>query len=167
MKPAFNIASLASAHGCFDLQFRKDTRHERTNSPTYYRWKVQFIITGPKENAKLLDKAQRMLACGKVTSTGNQTRFSVQDIDDIANVVVPFFKKNKLGDGKKKEFEAWQKAVAIVQRNKGKSISKWQRNDQLTLIEIHKLTSKYKQKPKIAKWMDAAKTFAKSLKNGD
>src|SRR3989339_284663 len=45
----FNISELVSNYGCFDLQFRKDTRHKRTGSPTYYRWNTQFVITSPKE----------------------------------------------------------------------------------------------------------------------
>ena len=50
----FNIVNLVNEAGCFDLQFRKDTRRERTNSPTYYRWKAQFIVTGPKDNIKII-----------------------------------------------------------------------------------------------------------------
>ena len=55
-KENFNIVTLVNNDGCFDLQFRKDTRHERTNAPTYYRWKAQFVVTTPKENIKVLEK---------------------------------------------------------------------------------------------------------------
>ena len=60
-KENFNIAELVNQDGCFDLQFRKDTRHERTNAPTYYRWKAQFVVTGPKENAKVLERVKKDL----------------------------------------------------------------------------------------------------------
>ena len=59
VKRDFNIASLVNNYGCFDLQFRKDTRHERTNSPVYYRWKAQFVVTSSKENSKILEKIKK------------------------------------------------------------------------------------------------------------
>ena len=92
----FNVANLANSDGCFDLQFRKDTRHERIGSPTYYRWKIQFVITSPKENVKVLEKVLKEFGCGSVSVVANQARFCVQKIDDIVETVIPYFGKNKL-----------------------------------------------------------------------
>ena len=61
MKEKFNVLNLVNDDGCFDLQFRKDTRHERTNSPTYYRWKVQFIVTNPKANINISEKIKALI----------------------------------------------------------------------------------------------------------
>ena len=71
-----DIADLANNGACFDLQFRKDTRHERTNSPTYYRWKVQFIITGPKDSENIMQEIKKEIGCGNVNILKNQARFS-------------------------------------------------------------------------------------------
>ena len=158
----FSIVTLVNNDGCFDLQFRKDTRHERTNSPTYYRWKAQFIVTGQKENIKILDKIKKELDCGEVTVSKDQARFSVQKISDVAEVVVPFFRKNALSGEKKKDFELWAKGVEVIQRNKGKFLSAWKKNDICTLIEIHKSSAKYKSKPRESKWLEMAKTLSKS-----
>ena len=79
-KKVFNIVDLVNCDGCFDLQFRKDTRHERTNSPTYYRWKAQFVVTGPKEDIKILEKIKKEMDCGEVSISKDQARFSVQKI---------------------------------------------------------------------------------------
>lgn len=157
-----NIVTLASNDACFDLQFRKDTRRERTNAPTYYRWKAQFVITGPKEASKVMAKIKRHLGCGNVSITKNQARFSVQNIDHLKDVVVPFFKKNPLLGSKKKEFELWQKAVNIIYENKGKYITKWKKNDLLSLVHIHKSSAKYKQKPRQSKWMAMAEAIIKT-----
>src|SRR3989344_8347104 len=157
---------LTNQSGCFDLQFRKDTRKERTNSPTYYRWKIQFIITVPANDMKLLQKVKKDIGCGKITQTHDQGRFAVQDIDEIYEIIVPFFKKYKLSGNKKKDFDLWQKAVQIIYSNKGKYITKWKKNDLLSLIELHKASAKYKTKPKEPKWLDMALTIAKQLKNG-
>ncbi len=159
----FNILELVNNSGCFDLQFRKDTRHERTGSPTYYRWKIQFIITAPKENNKVLEKAKKMIGCGKITITVGQARLSVQNLDDIAKIIVPFFTKNKLTGNKKKDFDVWQKAVEIIYKNKGIYLSKWEKNDLKQLIEIHKLSARYKAKPKKGKWLEMAQTLSKTV----
>jgi hypothetical protein len=161
-KENFNIISLVNNDGCFDLQFRKDTRHERTNAPTYYRWKAQFVVTGPKDNVKILEKVKNEMGCGEVTISKDQARFSVQKISDIAQVVVPFFKKNCLADKKKKDFELWAKGVEVIQRNKGKYLAAWKKNDLCTLIEIHKSSAKYKNKPREPKWLEMAKNLAKT-----
>jgi hypothetical protein len=161
-KEKFNIINIVNNDGCFDLQFRKDTRHERTNSPTYYRWKAQFIVTSPKKDAEILEKIKKEMGCGEVSVSKDQARFSVQKISDIAKTIVPFFRKNLLADKKKKDFELWLKAVEIIQKNKGKSLTGWKKNDICSLIEIHKSSAKYKNKPREPKWLEMAKTLSKS-----
>jgi len=161
-KKSFNIVNLTNQDGCFDLQFRKDTRHERTGSPTYYRWKVQFVITLPKNEIKILEKIKKELGCGKINISESQARFSVQKINDIANIVVPYFKKNALADKKKKDFELWAKGVDVIQKNKGKHLAEWKKNDICTLIEVHKSSAKYKIRPRAPKWLEMAKTLSKT-----
>ena len=161
-KENFSVVALTNNDGCFDLQFRKDTRHDRTNSPTYYRWKTQFIITSPKKNTQILEKVKKEFGCGKINIEKDQVRFSVQKIDDIAETVVPFFKKNKLLGKKKNDFELWAKGVEVIQRNKGKHLAEWKKNDICTLIEIHKSSAKYKTRPRTPKWLEMAKTISKA-----
>jgi hypothetical protein len=156
-----NIVSLVNNDGCFDLQFRKDTRHERTNSPTYYRWKMQFIVTGPKEKEKLFNNLKNIMGCGNIHIIGQQARFSVQNINEINDIVVPYFRKNKLADKKKKDFELWAKGVEIIHKNKGKTLAGWKRNDICSLIEIHNSSAKYKNRPRTPKWLDMAKALSK------
>lgn len=160
MAEKFNLIELVNNSGCFDLQFRKDTRHERTGSPTYYRWKIQFIITLPKTEITQLQQAAKMLGCGNITSTG-QARLSVQNIDEINEAIIPYFKKNTLSGQKKKDFDVWQKAAEIVWRNKGKKISTWEKSDLASLVELHKLSTKYKGNTKSAKWIEMATTLTK------
>ena len=161
-KENFNIVSLVNNDGCFDLQFRKDTRHDRTNSPTYYRWKAQFVVTAPKNDIKILEKIRREMDCGEVCISKDQARFSVQKITDITGTVVPFFKKNCLADKKKKDFDLWAKAVEIIHKNKGKHLAEWKKNELNSLIEIHKSSAKYKNKPREPKWLEMAKSLSKT-----
>lgn len=158
----FNISELVNKKGCFDLQFRRDTRHERTGAPTYYRWKIQFVVTGPKEKQKVFEKIKNVIGCGDIYIIKDQIRYSVQKIDDINNIIIPFFQKNQLSGKKKKDFELWQKAVDIIYKNKGKYLVKWKKNDLLSLIEIQKSAVKYKNKPKQSKLIEMAQTMAKT-----
>lgn len=162
-KENFSITSLVNNDGCFDLQFRKDTRRERTNSPTYYRWKAQFVVTSPKANIKILEKIKNEIGCGQINISNDQARFSVQKISDISETVVPFFRKNCLADKKKKDFELWSKAIEIIQRNKGKYLASWKKNDLNQLIEIQKSAVKYKNRPRQPKWLEMAKTLSKTI----
>ena len=161
-KKDINISTLVNNDGCFDLQFRKDTRHERTNAPTYYRWKVQFVITSPKKDLKMLGIVRKKMGCGEIHIIKDQARFSVQKIGDITEVVVPFFRKNILADKKKKDFELWAKGVEIIQRNKGKYLTAWKKNDLCSLIEIQKSSAKYKKQQKQPKWLQIAQTLSKT-----
>lgn len=162
MKENFSVSNMVNQDGCFDLQFRKDTRHERASSPTYYRWKAQFIVTSPKEDAKFLEKIKKELGCGEITISKDQARFSVQKISDIAETVVPFFRKNLLAEKKKKDFELWAKGVEIIQKNKGKPLAGWKKNELCSLIEIHKSSVKYKNRPRAPKWLGMAKALSRT-----
>ena len=101
------------------------------------------------------------MGCGEITISKDQARFSVQKINDISEIVVPFFRKNPLADKKKKDFELWAKGVEVIKKNKGKYLATWKKNDLCTLIEIHKSTAKYKSKPREPKWLEMAKTLSK------
>jgi hypothetical protein len=161
-KENFSIVELVNNDGCFDLQFRKDTRHERTNSPTYYRWKAQFVVTTPKDQIKLFEKIRKEIGGGDVTISRDQARFSVQKISDITEIVVPFFRKNLLAEKKKKDFDLWAKSTEIIYKNKGKPLIGWKKNDLCSLIEIHKSSAKYKLHPRAPKWLDMAKSLSKA-----
>jgi len=159
------IQNIIEQRCCFNLQFRKDTRYERTNSPTYYRWKAQFIVAAPREKTVILKRIRRFIGCGKIYLIGRQIHLSVQKIDDIFRIVVPFFKKNKISGQKKREFEIWQKAISMLYHNKGMPLSKWPKSDTLQLIEIYKSSAKYKNKKKPLKWLEMAKFMATDKKH--
>jgi len=138
-------------------------RQHGISEQTYYRWKAQFVVTGPKEKVKVFEKIKNQLDCGQISVSNGQARFSVQKIGDISSVVVPFFKKNELSDKKKKDFELWSKGVEVIQRNKGKYLASWKKNDICTLIEIQKSTAKYKNRPRQPKWLDMARALVKTV----
>ncbi len=152
---------------CFDLQFRRDVRRERLNSPTYYRWKAQFIILANKEKEKTLYKLKEKLNCGKLyfDKKGN-LRFIIQKIDDLNNNLAQFLKeiKNNLPSKKQKEIALWLKAVEIIYKYKGKKLLRWQKNDFKEILNLYNVISKIKQKSKKeAKWISEAKIILESI----
>lgn len=158
-----NIVAIVNQEGCFNLQFRKDTKHERPKSPTYYHWKAQFVVTERKSETATLEKIKKTLGCGKIYESKDQIRYSVQDIDDVKNKVIPFFKKHKLSEIKRKDFELWVKAVEIIYKNKGKYLAGWKKNEFEQLLEVQKSVQRYKERPKRMKWTKIAQDFAKTL----
>ena len=95
--------------------------------------------------------------------------FSAQNLREIQEILIPYFRKNKLAERKRKDFELWEKAVQIIYNNKRKPALKWKKSDLLNLIHIQKLALKYKsagRQTKPAKWISAAEALAQNLKNG-
>ena len=143
-------------NSCFNLQFRRDIRYKRTNQPTYYRWKVQFVLLNELETLK---KINALLDCGKIYINKNRARFVIQNIDNLYNVVIPFIRDYKLSKDRKNDFQLWAEAVGIIYRNKRKSLKNWKRKDLQRIIEIQKRMQTYKLKPKELKWLSVAESL--------
>jgi hypothetical protein len=76
------VAGLTTGEGCFDLQFHRDVRRERKNSPVYYSWKVQFVINLKNKDLELIKKLPEVFVAGrKSRGTGNLSRGSLNSID--------------------------------------------------------------------------------------
>lgn len=161
-KRLLNIVEVINENSCFNLQFRKDARTDRTNSPTYYRWQAQFVITLPKRKLPYLLKIRRSLKCGRIHIVDNQARFSVQKIEDLSKFTIPFFKGGFFDGKKQKDFELWKKAIRIIYTNKGVDFSTWKKNEMLHLIHIHESMSKNKKNPRQSKWIEMARTLTKT-----
>jgi len=157
------ISKIINESGCFNLQFRRDVRYKRPNKPTYYRWKAQFIVVFDKNQKKLAQEFKKMLGCGKIYDTEKGLRFTVQDIDQLYNFVIPFIKKYPLLERKKRDFKLWSTGVAVLFRYKGKNLKNWKRKDFVSLIKIQKQIQKFKERSKSSKWLTIAETFAKNL----
>ena len=171
------IIDFISEGGCFDLQFRRDVRHKRTGSPTYYSWKAQFALLSGYDKEKTFRQIKDVLMCGKIHFVGEkQVRYSVQSIDEIYNKVCPFFQKNSLFGNKKNDFDLWSEAAGIIFQNKRKNKyakkgvrgfarTKWSKKDFLRLIDIEKAMQGYKVKrPQSLKWLPIAEEIAKTIK---
>lgn len=156
-----SINNLIAGEGCFDLQFRQDTKHDRLNSPTYYRWKAQFVITQNIANKNILEKVKTILKCGKIHLIKDRARYSVQNLDEIKSTIIPYFKSHPIFGTRKSDFNLWARAVDIIHKNKRTFLSAWKKEDLGALLRIQKEIKKFKKRPKNSKWSDMAESFAK------
>ena len=163
LSPEF-VAGLTAGEGCFDLQFRREVRKERNDSPVYYRWSAQFVINLREKDLELIQKLPAVFHCGTVHTPHGWARFSVQDIGNLYHVILPFFRKYPPHGNKQRDFELWAKAVEILYLNrtikrthKGTRSflwKKWKRKPFQRILKLHQLMQPYKStRPQGYKWI--------------
>ncbi len=161
------IAGFVDGEGCFALKFRKDKKLNRTNTPEYFRWSVEFAIVLRSDDREILEFIKETLDCGNISLTKdrNQVRYYIQDTEKLKKIIVPFFNTNRLYGKKHNDFCLWSEAVEIIYRNKRKSINikkgkrgfaenNWNPNDLKRLKEIHNEMRPIKSKVKNWKWLE-------------
>jgi len=168
------IAGYVDGEGCFGLQFRKDIRHERPGKPVYYSWKAQFMIAARKDELCLFKRIKYTFGCGEIYNqkkddeANMEIHYCVSNLDDLKNIISPFFKEHQLQAKKRYDFELWAEAIDIMYRNKKKTLNitrgqkgfsknKWDKNDLSRLITLHSKMQKYKAtRPNGLKHIDMA-----------
>ena len=109
MLSADYIVGLTDGEGCFLVCLRKDNRID-----------LRFFITQAIGNKPLLERVQKTFKVGSVYQKNDRQGrlpayvFEVTKRDDIFNVVIPFFIKNKLLGYKAKSFKAFCEIAQIV-----------------------------------------------------
>lgn len=169
------IAGFVDGEGCFGFQFRKDVRHERTGSPVYYSWKAQFMITARKDERELFERIKNYFGCGSIyKQLDREIHYCVSNIDELQNIISPFFKKHRLRGKKRNDFVLWAEAVDIMSRNekrkpntqkglRGFAKNCWNEKDMNRLLEIHSDMQKYKsERPQELKHISVAKKAVSS-----
>lgn len=169
--PGDYIAGFVDGEGCFALKFRRDIRRERQNSPEYFYWKAEFAIGLRIDDGRLLELIRDTLGCGSVTENKdyNQVRYSVQDLEKLYDIIIPFFQTHRLYGKKWADFILWVEAVEILRRNKKKKINaivgtkgflstNWNAKDVKRLREIHEAMKPLKSKGNPWKWLNSERT---------
>ncbi len=164
------ISGFVDGEGCFGFQFRKDVRHERPGAPIYYSWKVQFMITARKDEQDLFERIKEFFGCGAIyKQLDTEIHYTVTDMDELKNIIFPFFKTHQLQGKKKNDFTLWAEAVDILYKNKkqktntqkgvkGFTKTDWDEKDLHRLFEIHSNMQVYKShRPQGLKHISVAK----------
>jgi len=171
--PGDYIAGFVDGEGCFALNFRRDIRHERGKrsklKPTYFYWKAQFVISLRSDDNELLQKIKNTLNCGQISFSRNNARYQISNLNDLKDIIIPFFLKHRLYGKKNKDFYLWKEAIGILVKYKEQRASinrkpggsgfykiTWERQDLRKLSEIRNNMSSYKadRHGKALKWAD-------------
>lgn len=167
--PGDYIAGFTDGEGCFALKFRRDVRNERKNKPVYFYWDIEFVIVLRGDDIEILEKIKETLGCGNLHKPNRRgsVRFTVNNINDICSIIVPFFEKYPLRAKKKYDFILWREAAEIFKRNQKILINRrkgekgfhkviWSDDDLKRLLEIHELMKTYKSnRQKEWKWLSS------------
>lgn len=117
--PGDYISGFVDGEGCFYINYRKETKRKRKGAPIYFRWTAYFAIMLRKDDKKILEQIKHTLECGKIFSLKNgMIWYGVQDMNDIKNKIIPFFRHYPLRAKKKHDFDLWLKAAEIIYSHK-------------------------------------------------
>ncbi len=170
--PGDYIAGFVDGEGCFSLSFIMTVRHDRKGKPIYFNWNIEFAIVLRGDDRDILEQIKLTLDCGSLSRDKRGTvRYSVHDMGDLHNKIVPFFEAYILHAKKSQDFNLWKEAVSIfydtMRRRLGMTDGRkrthktpWEKKDLTRLIEIHESMKIYKSGRKEWKWLEEAKNMA-------
>lgn len=166
------IAGLADGEGCFVLKFRRDVKRRKSSQSVYFYWDAEFAMMLREDDRDLLELVKSALGCGRISiNSYGGARFAINTIDDLVNIVIPFFKKYPLYGKKQHDLKLWEEGIMILMRNqkvgvnavkgeKGFKRTAWSSLDLKRLAEIHKEMKPYKSKQKEWRWLSVANKMA-------
>ncbi len=112
------IVGFTDGEGCFSVSMFR-------NKTTKFGWQVfpEFVITQGASSLKSLQIFEDYFNCGKIYKNKRYDnhhehlyRYCVRSIDDLHNIIIPFFKKNRLYTSKQKDFEIFVKIIKMMRK---------------------------------------------------
>ncbi len=108
-----------------------------------YQIQGEFTVVQHVRDIQLLYKLKQHFGCGSVAvNHGDRYHFRVKNLDDLINVIIPFFEKNELQTNKKFQLPVFKE---ICLRLKAKKHLTQEGFDE-TLILVDRLSTLKKQK---------------------
>jgi len=144
------IVGFVDGEGCFSIGFvkqqdRKEKKRFRKGYKTGYQIFHEFAVTQGESSLFALKEIHKFFKVGNIyinkrydNHTEHLYRFVVRKREDLVNVIIPFFKDNKLRTSKRDSFEKFVKCVKIV--SQGKHL------DQKGLIKIAEIAKNMNRK---------------------
>ncbi len=149
------IAGFVDGEGCFSLFYRKDIKKFKKSQKIYYEWKTCFAVVTRIDDTNLLKNIKDTLKVGSLYFGKRSVQFRVSNLDELYNIIMPFFRKYKLRGKKREDFKLWSEAVTILYNQKlkeGKILKglykfrkkDWDKKELTRLNEIREEMKKYK-----------------------
>ena len=124
------IVGFVDGEGCFSVGFvkqqdRKEKTRIRRGYKTGYQAFHEFAVTQGESSLSALKEIQNFFGVGRVyinTRYDNHNehlyRYVVRKRDHLVDVIIPFFKRNKLRTAKQKNFERFTRCVELMTKKK-------------------------------------------------
>ena len=110
------IVGFVDGEGCFSVSVFR-------NHISKLDWQAfpEFAVTQGKKSLKCLELMKNYFDCGKITVNKrndnhkeNLYRFVVRRIDDLAKIIIPFFKNYPLKTAKNEDFKIFAQIVSLM-----------------------------------------------------
>ena len=92
-----------------------------------FGWQVfpEFVVAQGEKSLYVLEDIQRLFGCGRIYKSGYKDtdnhkeplhRYCVRSVEDLSNVILPFFRKKPSRSYKLKEFEKFEQILGMIKR---------------------------------------------------
>src|SRR3972149_6759405 len=113
------ICGFVDGEGCFSVSIIK-------NKTTKFGIQIfpEFVITQGAKSLSVLEEIKSFFKCGNVfvnkrydNHNENLYRYCVRSKNDLTEIIIPFFRQNRLKTAKKGDFEIFAKILAMMNEN--------------------------------------------------
>ena len=113
------IVGYVDGEGCFSVSIFR-------NKTTKYGWQIfpEFVVTQGEKSKDSLKILLKYFKCGKIYVNNRYDnhreklhRYCVRSKIDLTEVIIPFFKQNRLKTAKKKDFKIFARIVDLLNRD--------------------------------------------------
>jgi hypothetical protein len=119
------IVGFVDGEGCFSISIFR-------NPKTKYGWQImpEFVVTQSKRSLSVLNMMKDYFQCGKIfinrrydNHRQHVYRYCVRRLQDLREIIIPFFIQNSLKTAKNKDFLIFCKIVKRMENKEHYSIS--------------------------------------------
>ena len=119
------VIGFVDGEGCFSIGFvRQPNRNKRKGYKTGYQISHEFVVTQGAKSIKSLHIIADFFKVGQIivnnrydNHKGNLFRYAVRKREDLVNVIIPFFRRNKMQSAKRIDFEKFAQCVELMEKN--------------------------------------------------
>jgi hypothetical protein len=149
LKMAGWIIGYTDGEGCFSVSLFR-------NKTTKFGWQVfpEFVVTQGEKSKKSLEILLKFFKCGKVfvnkrydNHNENLYRYCVRSKKDLTEIIIPFFRQNRLKTAKKEDFEIFAKVLTMMNENKHSELNGIKRIAKMIEKMNRKKSSKFLESP--------------------
>jgi hypothetical protein len=160
------ITGFTDGEGCFTVSIIKNR-----NVKNGKRWQVfpEFVVTQSESSIQSLELFKKYFQCGYINRNKRKDgrkedllRYCVRSLDDLRNIIIPFFEANQLQTYKKNDFLIFKKIILYM--SQGKHLRK---NGLIKVIGFMSQMNSRRKNPKFLKSSETIRQILASKKRNE